>query len=157
MLIVKRGMRRKSQSLERIKSRKRRLVVDTTVLVAGISVFNEIHIRGTNPSADLLYNWVEKRSFVWLITEDILDEYKEVLKRLHVRPMLIGRIVNLIREQGVLCTVRAAAQLSPDPNDDPFCQCAEQGNADFVVTLNRKDFPRKNLRARVIEPGGFPI
>jgi hypothetical protein len=36
---------------------------------------------------------------VWLITEHILDEYKEFLKRLRVRPNLIGRIVKLIQER----------------------------------------------------------
>ena len=34
---------------------------------------------------------------MWLVTEDILDEYKEVLKRLHVRSHLIGTIIKLIR------------------------------------------------------------
>jgi predicted nucleic acid-binding protein len=126
------------------------------VLVAGISGFRKLYIRGRNWSADLLYNWVEKRSFVWLVSEDILDEYKEILARLRVRPIVIGRIVNLVRERGVLLNVRTGGQLSPDPKDDPFCQCAEQGNADFVVTLNRRDFPPKNLRAKVIEPANFP-
>jgi predicted nucleic acid-binding protein len=44
-----------------------------------------------------LYKWAEKGNFVWLVTEDILDEYKEVLKRLRVRSTLIGTVINLIR------------------------------------------------------------
>jgi len=39
-------------------------------------------VAGRNPSADLLREWAERDNFVWLVTEDILDEYKEVLKRL---------------------------------------------------------------------------
>jgi hypothetical protein len=39
----------------------------------------------------------KKGNFVWLVTEDILDEYKEVLKRLRVRSTLIGTVINLIR------------------------------------------------------------
>ena len=35
-----------------------------------------------------------ENNFIWLITEDILDEYKEVLKRLRVRPNLIGKVIN---------------------------------------------------------------
>jgi predicted nucleic acid-binding protein len=31
--------------------------------------------------------------------------------------------------------------ISPDPDDEPFCACAEAGNADFIVTLNPVDFP----------------
>lgn len=60
------------------KSRKRRVVIDTSVLVAGISGFREPFVPGRNPSADVLHQWAERNHFVWLITEDILDEYKEV-------------------------------------------------------------------------------
>ena len=40
---------------------------------------------------DVLDKWAEKGNFVWLVTEDILDEYKEVLKRLRVRSTLNRR------------------------------------------------------------------
>jgi hypothetical protein len=48
------------------------------VLVAGVSGFREPFVPGRNPSADVLHRWAEKSHFIWLITEDILDEYKEV-------------------------------------------------------------------------------
>jgi len=57
---------------KRKKSRPRG-VVDTSVLVGGISGFRKPYIRGKNPSADLLHRWGEKNDFVWLITEDILE------------------------------------------------------------------------------------
>ena len=81
------------------KKRKRRGVVDTSVLVSGISGFRKPFVPGKNPSADLLYQWAEKGAFVSVVTEDILDEYKEVLKRLSVRSNLMGTVVNLIRER----------------------------------------------------------
>jgi hypothetical protein len=55
------------------------VVVDTSVLVAGIAGFREPFAPGRNPSADVLQKWAEKDTFIWLITEDILDEYKDVL------------------------------------------------------------------------------
>jgi predicted nucleic acid-binding protein len=48
--------------------------------------------------------------------------------------------------------VRYAVEISPDPKDDPFCACAEQGNADFIVTLNPSDFPADRLKATVLSP-----
>ena len=135
------------------KSRKPRVVVDTSTLVAGISGFREPFIRGRNPSADVLHRWAEKNHFVWLITEDILDEYKEVLKRLRVRSALIGTVINLIRERAEEVKARSSIEISPDPKDDPFCRCADEGRADFVVTLNPKDFPEELLQARVVPPG----
>jgi uncharacterized protein len=136
----------------RAKKRKRRVVVDTSVLVAGISGFKESYVRGKNSAADVLRKWAEEHNFAWLITEDILDEYKEVLKRLHVRPALIGRIVNLIRERAEEVTARYSVEISPDPKDDPFCICAEQGKADLIVTLNPTDFLQDRLKATVISP-----
>ena len=134
------------------KKRRPRGVVDTSVLVGGISGFRMPYVRGKNPSADLLYRWAEKGNFVWLVTEDILDEYKEVLKRLGVRSNLIGTVVNLIRERAEQVDVRASFEISPDPKDDSFCLCSEEGNADFIVTLNPKDFPQERLKAKVISP-----
>lgn len=89
---------------------------------------------------------------MWLITEDILDEYKEVLRRLRVRPYLIGRVINLIRERAEEVKVRSTVEISPDPQDDPFCLCAEQGTANFIVTLNPADFPQNRLATRIFQP-----
>lgn len=122
--------------------------------MAGVSGFREPFVSGRNPSADLLHRWSERNNFVWLVTEDILEEYKEVLKRLRVRSSLIGRIVNLIRERAEEVRARSTVEVSPDPKDDPFCLCSEQGNADFIVTLNPKDFPQDRLKATVVLPGG---
>ena len=129
-----------------------RVVVDTSVLLAGISRFREPFIPGRNPSADVLQKWPEKGNFIWLVTEDILDEYKEVLKRLGVRRNLIGRVISLIRERAEEIKLRSSIEISPDPGDEPFCHCSEQGRADFIVTLNRNDFPEERLRAKVVAP-----
>jgi putative PIN family toxin of toxin-antitoxin system len=137
---------------QRTKSSKPRVVIDTSVLVAGISGFREPFVQGRNASADVLHRWAKKNHFVWLVTEDILDEYKEVLKRLHVRSSLIGRVINLIREQAEEVKARSSIEISPDPKDEPFCLCGEQGKADFVITLNPADFPQDLLKAKVVFP-----
>ena len=58
-------------------------VVDTSVLVAGIAGFKSLATL-KNPSARLLREWVESGTFVWLVSEEILEEYKEVPGRLGV-------------------------------------------------------------------------
>jgi putative PIN family toxin of toxin-antitoxin system len=137
------------------KKSKRRVVVDTNVLVAGISGFKGTYVPGKHPSADVLSHWAEQDDFTWLVTEDILDEYKEVLKRRNVRPALIGKIINLIRERAEEIKVGQPAQISPDPDDNAFCVCAEEGKADSIVTLNVKDFPQEKLKAKVSRPADF--
>jgi predicted nucleic acid-binding protein len=106
-----------------------------------------------NPSAKLLRDWIEGDTFIWLVSDEILLEYKQVLGRLGVRRPLIGKIVNLLRKEAELVPTSALPSISPDPGDDPFCACAETGRADFILTLNPRDFPQSLLSARVIRPG----
>lgn len=135
------------------KKRQPRGVVDTSVLVAGIAAFRRTEASPANPSASLIREWITDATFVWLVSNDILREYKTVLARLRVAPAVIGRAINLISDGAERVPVSLARSISPDPGDEPFCACAEQGNADFIVTLNRKDFPQPLLSAHVISPG----
>jgi len=121
--------------------------------VAGIAGLKSLEIIPQNPSAKLLRDWIESNTFVWLITDEIVSEYKRVLARLGVRRALIGKIVNLLGEEAELISVGRIPDISPDPGDDPFCACSEAGGADFIATLNPKDFPQSLLTAHVIKPG----
>jgi predicted nucleic acid-binding protein len=106
-----------------------------------------------NASASLLRDWLEEGTFTWLVTEEILSEYKAVLGRLGVRRFLIGEIINLLREEAEFVLVRQEVDASPDPTDNAFCACAEQGHAAFIATLNKKHFPQRRLTAKVLSPG----
>jgi predicted nucleic acid-binding protein len=101
----------------------------------------------------LIHDWVDRRTFVWLVSKDIVDEYRDVLRRLGVRRATVGRVLNLLVENAEDITSGRSLGLSPDPGDEPFCVCAEHGSADFVVTLNPSDFPQNRLTAKVIAPG----
>ena len=128
-------------------------VVDTSVLIAGIAAFKNREPEELAASASMLRNWIDNDTFLWLVNEDIMDEYKAILERCKVRPNLIGEVVNLIREVAEDVAAASGTDISPDPGDEPFCICAERGNADFIVTLNPADFPQGKLRAHVIGPG----
>jgi len=56
-------------------------------------------IAPKNPSANLLRDWIEGDTFVWMVSDEILLEYKRVLGRLGVRRPLIGKIINLLRDE----------------------------------------------------------
>jgi hypothetical protein len=68
------------------KRRKSRGVVDTSVLVAGVAGMKDSVHESNIASAKFVQHWVEDRTFLWLITEEVLDEYREVLARLGVPP-----------------------------------------------------------------------
>lgn len=135
------------------RARRPRGVVDTSVLIAGISGFRTGPVSASNPSALLLRDWMERATFTWLLSEEILSEYKAILQRLNVRRETIGSLINLLRENAETLDPRLRLGLSPDPGDEVFCACAEEGNADFIVTLNPRDFPQSALRAKVLAPG----
>src|SRR5579864_1601769 len=134
---------RRSPSLPARKRKQPRGVIDTSVLIAGIAGLKPAEIASQNASARMLRDWVENGTFIWLVTEEIILEYKTVLARLGVRRSTIGRVINLLSEEGELIPISSEARISPDPGDDPFCQCSEQGAADFLVTLNPRDFPQR--------------
>lgn len=135
------------------RSRRPRGVVDTSVLVAGISGFRSGSVSPDNPSAQLLRDWIERGTFTWIVSQETLAEYKAVLRRLKVRRETIGLLINLPSEEAELISPRTTTKISPDPADDPFCACAEDGAADFLVTLNPRDFPQAALSAKVLAPG----
>jgi predicted nucleic acid-binding protein len=126
-------------------------VIDTSLLVAGIAGFKRDR-PPQNPSAKFLRNWLDDATFTWRVSQDILTEYKEVLRRLGIRRPLIGAIINLLREEAELVRISTIRQISPDPGDDAFCACAEKGQAAFIATLNPRDFPQTRLTPRVIGP-----
>ena len=134
------------------KKNRPRGVVDTSILVASIATFRDSGSESPVPSACVLRDWIDNGTFTWLINEEIVDEYKAILARRGVRSSLIGAAINLIRSQAEETPAIAGSDISPDPGDEPFCICAETGNADFIVTLNPKDFPYHKLRAHVISP-----
>lgn len=146
------GCVRRSGLLRRRRSRPRG-VVDTSVLVAGIAAFRRGDVELKNDSARLLRDWVERHTFTWLVSDEILTEYREVLARLRVRRALIGRVLNLLSEEAEFVRPGTSTRASPDPDDEPFCACAESGKASFIVTLNPKDFPQNRLKAKVLAPG----
>ena len=63
--------------------------MDTSVLVAGIAGFKSPEITPKNPSAKPFRDWIERDTFVWLITDEIISEYKRILALRHPRRNLL--------------------------------------------------------------------
>jgi len=93
-------------------------VVDTSVLLAGVAGMKTSVHKSNVASAKFVQRWVEQRTFVWLISDEILEEYREVLARLGARRPLIGKIVNTLRAKGEHVKPGPTRNLSPDPDDN---------------------------------------
>jgi hypothetical protein len=79
-------------------------VVDTSVLVAGIAGLKFEKIASQNSSAKVLRDWFKHGTFTWLVTDEIILEYKTVLARLGVRRSAIGRVINLLKRRRRACS-----------------------------------------------------
>jgi len=132
-----------------------RLVVDTSVVIRAARAFRQQPPEPNTPELRLILTWRDDPEvFTWLYTQEILTEYREILRRLKVPRNAAGRFINLLGQAGEEVTEPETGEFSPDPKDDPFYHCALGGDADYIITDNVRDFPpvRNRKRPRIIRP-----
>lgn len=80
-----------------------------------------------------------------VISEEILAEYEDVLCRpkFAISPKQIAKSLRLIRARGRIVKPRQEVTAASDPDDNCFLECAEAGRADYLVTGNKRHFPKK--------------
>jgi putative PIN family toxin of toxin-antitoxin system len=114
-------------------------VLDTDVLVAALR-----SDRGA--SRQLLHGALDRR-FEMLLSVPLILEYEAVLTRpelLSASGLSAGEVGQVLDD---LAAIARPVRLSfrwrpklPDPNDDMVLETAVNGNADAIVTFNRRDF-----------------
>jgi len=112
-----------------------RLVLDTNIIVSAA-----LKAQGLERTVLLLAIQKPAR---WYVSEPILEEYSTVLARpeLKIRKGLRLQFLQLIRRHSHLIHPSALPQLTSDPADNVFLECADAARADFLVTGNRRHFP----------------
>ncbi len=112
-----------------------RLVIDTNLLVSALL------IQGSLP-AHLIDLWRAKK-FDFLTAPDQLGELTRVTRYPKIRerlsPALAGRLINEIRDLAVVITRLPEVTVCADPFDNYLLAIAQAGNADFLVTGDRRD------------------
>lgn len=110
----------------------KRIVLDTNVLLISLP-----HISPYRPIFDNLLSG----KFTLLITEDIFQEYLEIIAQ-KTTPAIadnIGRTLNQLINVAKVTTFYQWNLLTEDPDDNKFIDCAISGNAHYIVT-NDKHF-----------------
>jgi uncharacterized protein len=126
-----------------------RLVIDTNALV----------------SAALKPDSLQRTTFLLAITKPgrlyvsspILEEYAEVLSRpeLSIRKGLRLQLLQLIKNHGHLVAPPRQIEVTSDPDDNIFVECADAARADFLITGNRKHFPAFWKSTKIVTPREF--
>ncbi|HAT14219.1 MAG TPA: putative toxin-antitoxin system toxin component, PIN family [Microcoleaceae bacterium UBA11344] len=116
-----------------------RIVIDTNVLVSAA-------VTGRNPEAVILFI-VESPDCEWVVSAEILREYKEVLSRSRLRltESQKERWFNILDRATILIEVNVEVDFPRDRKDAKFLACAVAGEADFLITGDRDFTEAENL------------
>lgn len=126
-----------------------RLVIDTNVLVSAV-----LKPEGLQRTVFLLATTKPAR---WYVPDPITEEYSAVLARpeLKIRKSLRLQFIQLIKNHTHSVTPSRLPQLTTDPDDNIFLECADAARADYLVTGNQRHFPRFWKKTKVINSREF--
>ena len=126
-----------------------RLVIDTNVLISAA-----IKPAGLQRTVLLLAITRPARLYV---SRPILEEYSEVLgrRRLRIRKGLKQQWLQLIKNHIYTVVPTRRLDVTSDPDDNRFLECADAARADYLVTGNQKHFPRFWKKTKIITTREF--
>lgn len=126
-----------------------RLVIDTNVLVSAA-----LNPEGIQRTAVLL---ATTRPARWYVSDAIVSEYAEVLARpeLKIRRGLRRQLLQLIENRTHLIKPARLRQVTADPTDSMFVECADAARADYLITGNQRHFPPFWKNTKIISSNEF--
>jgi putative PIN family toxin of toxin-antitoxin system len=115
-----------------------KVIIDTNVLISAA-------VAGRNPETVILFVTANS-NFEWVVSAEILTEYKEVLSRrkLKLTEERQQRWFNIIDAVTKLIDVEVEVDFPRDQKDAKFIACAIAANADFLITGDR-DFTEAQI------------
>jgi putative PIN family toxin of toxin-antitoxin system len=126
-----------------------RLVLDTNIIVSAA-----LKPDGLQRTVLVLALSKPARLFV---SAPILLEYQTVLSRseLGIRKGLRVQLLQLIANRCKLVTPPRPIQVTSDPSDNIFIECADVARADYLITGNPRDFPTFWKKTKIITSREF--
>ena len=114
-----------------------RIVLDTNVVVSA-------HLNAEGYERHVL-DLVLARKLQLAISEPILAEYEGVLRRpkFGIKPRQVTRSLRMIRAGARVVRPSRKLDVTRDPADNRFLECAEAVKADYFVTGNKQHFPKQ--------------
>jgi putative PIN family toxin of toxin-antitoxin system len=126
-----------------------RLVVDTNIVVSAA-----LKPDGLQRTVLLLAITRPARLYV---SSAILEEYRAVLSRaeFQIRKGLRQQLLQLIAANAHSVTPTRHLQVTSDPDDNIFQECADAARADYLITGNTRHFPRYWKKTKIITSREF--
>ncbi len=126
-----------------------RLVIDTNVLVSAALKPESL------PRTTLLLALTKPARLY--VSRPILKEYADVLLRpeLHIRKGLQHQLLQLIKNHSHIIVPSCRLEVTSDPDDNMFLECADAARADYLITGNHKHFPVFWKKTKIITSREF--
>ncbi|MBR1443331.1 MAG: putative toxin-antitoxin system toxin component, PIN family [Firmicutes bacterium] len=116
-------------------------VIDTNVIVSAVLS------KKDDAATVIVLKAVFTGKIIPVYNDDIIAEYKEVLKRKKFKldPDTVDGLVNSIKEAGETTERIITNETLPDPDDLVFYEVAVSKENSFLITGNIKHFPDKHF------------
>jgi putative PIN family toxin of toxin-antitoxin system len=126
-----------------------RLVVDTNIIVSAA-------LKPDGLQRTVLLLAMTKPASLY-VTQEIIAEYRDVLSRaeLKIRKGLRQQLLQLIQNHAHQVKPSRPLQVTSDPDDNKFLECADAARADYLVTGNQRHFPKFWKRTKAITSREF--
>ena len=126
-----------------------RLVIDTNILVSAA-----LKPEGLQRTVLVLAMTRPARLYV---SQAILAEYREVLSRreFKIRRGLRQQLLQILKNRAQLVDPVRGLQVTKDPDDNKFLECADAARADYLITGNQRHFPRFWKKTTIISSREF--
>ena len=126
-----------------------RLVIDTNVVVSAA-----LKPEGLQRTVVLL---AMTKPALWYVSDPIVSEYAMVLARpeLKIRKSLRQQLLQLMKNHTRVVSPSRLAQVTSDPADNMFVECADAARADYLVTGNQRHFPKFWKNTKIISSREF--
>ncbi len=91
------------------------------------------------------------------VSQEILAEYRKVLARpaLKIAKGRQQQLLQLARNRAQVVHPRDKLEVTSDPEDNKFLECADAARADYLITGNQRHFPRFWKNTKVITSREF--
>jgi putative PIN family toxin of toxin-antitoxin system len=130
-----------------------KLIIDTNVLVSAL-------IQKSYPNF-ILFNCVLENRFEICISDDLLEEYLEVINRpkFSKYPDFLIKaefVISQIEEIATKFSPRERFEIIADAADNRLLELSSESKADFIITGNTNDFTMSEFaNTRIISPKEF--
>ena len=113
-------------------------VIDTNVVVSALLS------RYPDSATVQVLKSISRSRICPLYNQEILSEYQDVLHRekFQFPSEAINSIINLVKEIGISTKRIASSEYFPDPKDIVFYEVALSKDGSYLVTGNKKHFPK---------------